>query len=210
MKQLYLDLLLVLILLIPSELSGNQQIPPSGIPHLDSAAHYYNIGVKEKTAHNDGVYVKKFLRYVGLSEGYPWCASFSSYCIGVCKDIITKIKTASAIKSVNKDTYTEKEVRMKRVHPEPGTLAIWRHGNTASGHIGIVYCWNDISGQIIEGNSGNKVSFNVRKLEPRNYFRIRYFTPIYYKESKQKEIDNIVVEWLNNVKEGNLDFATTR
>lgn len=34
------------------------------------------IGVREKTGHNDGVLVEIFLKYCGLPKGQPWCAAF--------------------------------------------------------------------------------------------------------------------------------------
>jgi len=40
------------------------------------------IGIREKTGHNDGKMVETYLRYCGLPKGEPWCASFVCWCYG--------------------------------------------------------------------------------------------------------------------------------
>lgn len=40
------------------------------------------VGIKEKTGNNDGPEIKKFLAYVGLPEGNPWCAAGQCFCHG--------------------------------------------------------------------------------------------------------------------------------
>jgi len=37
------------------------------------------IGVREKTGHNDGIRVEAYLASVGLKKGLPWCAAFVSW-----------------------------------------------------------------------------------------------------------------------------------
>ncbi len=37
------------------------------------------VGVREKTGHNDGTAVEGYLAYVGLKKGNPWCAAFVSW-----------------------------------------------------------------------------------------------------------------------------------
>jgi hypothetical protein len=53
-------------------------------PIRDKVAQIYTaqIGVREKTGHNDGIMVEIYLHYVGLSKGQPWCASFVCWCYG--------------------------------------------------------------------------------------------------------------------------------
>lgn len=38
------------------------------------------VGVREKTGNNDGPEVRMYLREVGLSEGYPYCAAGLTWC----------------------------------------------------------------------------------------------------------------------------------
>jgi hypothetical protein len=37
------------------------------------------VGVREKTGHNDGAQVEAYLDYVHLKKGNPWCAAFISW-----------------------------------------------------------------------------------------------------------------------------------
>ena len=209
---LVLVLLFTLLFQLPDAICSEKKISLdyTRIPHLDTAIYYYNLGVKEKTNHNDGYYVEKFLKFVGLPKGNPWCAAFVSYCIGVCENIVTKVKSAVALQCTNKYTFSEKDVRLHKKTVEPGFLSLWGKGNTPKGHIGIVYAWKDIQGEIIEGNAANKVDFNIRKLEPRNYFRIRKFTPIYYTDEIQQYINTLDIKWINNIRESLSNFALTR
>jgi hypothetical protein len=39
-------------------------------------------GVRERTGKNDGLAVEKYLKYVNLSKGHPWCAAFLSWVYG--------------------------------------------------------------------------------------------------------------------------------
>jgi hypothetical protein len=40
------------------------------------------VGVMEKTGHNDGQVVEQYLAYVHLPKGEPWCAAFVSWVFG--------------------------------------------------------------------------------------------------------------------------------
>src|SRR5690606_36805732 len=40
------------------------------------------IGVREATGRNDGPRIREYLRYVGLGEGYAYCAAFGCWSIG--------------------------------------------------------------------------------------------------------------------------------
>lgn len=40
------------------------------------------VGVREKTGHNDGPMVERYLAYVRLQKGEPWCAAFISWVFG--------------------------------------------------------------------------------------------------------------------------------
>jgi hypothetical protein len=40
------------------------------------------VGVMEKTGHNDGPAVERYLDYVHLPKGEPWCAAFISWVFG--------------------------------------------------------------------------------------------------------------------------------
>lgn len=53
------------------------------------------VGVREKTGHNDGVQVEAYLKSVGLGKGYAWCAAFVHWCMVQAK-VPNKINGAAA------------------------------------------------------------------------------------------------------------------
>lgn len=174
-------------------------LPYTKIPHLDTAIYYLNIPVKEKTNSNDGYYVEKFLKYIGLGSGYKWCAAFSSYCIGVTKGIINKIKTSYATSFIKTYSINIKSVIRGEYYIPPGAIIILRNGSTRFGHVGFVYYWDKNSGQTIEGNANDRVSFMNRTYQPRNYQRIEAFTIIKYTLEIQKRIDTIKTKPILNI-----------
>jgi hypothetical protein len=49
-----------------------------------AAAHFCDVlKVREELGHNKGKFVNVFLKLVGLSPGYAWCAAFISACLDV-------------------------------------------------------------------------------------------------------------------------------
>ena len=148
--------------------------PYTTIPHLDTLLYYLNMGVKEATGHNDGYYVELFLKSVHGHKGDAWCAAFQSFCLSKNEEhgVLLATRSALAANFINKKSITAKSVLNGGVKIPPGTLGIMRHGSTIKGHIFAVYIWDKVHGQTVEGNSGNKVSFLERIIQPRNYFRI--------------------------------------
>ena len=73
MKNLLLPLLLLLLLCSQPVRAQN--------PDTLRAIYSAYVGVRERTNHNDGPEVERFLAHVGLKKGAPWCAAFVSYCL---------------------------------------------------------------------------------------------------------------------------------
>ena len=73
MKNLLLPLLLLLFLCSQPVRAQN--------PDTLRAIYSAYVGVRERTNHNDGPEVERFLAHVGLQKGAPWCAAFVSYCL---------------------------------------------------------------------------------------------------------------------------------
>jgi lysozyme len=102
---------------------------------LETARQY--IGVKEQ-AKNSGPEVEKFQKAVdGKAQGEPWCMSFTQFAIKSAESA-TKVdsKVFSSEHCLTVWNRSPKELRMSQ--PKPGSLVIWRHGNSSSGHVGIV------------------------------------------------------------------------
>lgn len=159
--------------------------------HLDTAYSY--LGVTEKTGNNDGKQVEIFLKSVGRKKGDSWCAAFVSYCLtvsgvmypktrsGLARDFATKTDKRLVIKAT--------DVILKKYKVVKGDLVVWQKGETVFGHIGMTTeDWNAIKGKTIEGNVSNKVSLMTRKIEPANYFRIKWFVKVKNEKDYSKYI----------------------
>lgn len=158
--------------------------PVNAQAHLDTARTY--VGVKEKTGHNDGYFVEKFLSSVKRKKGDAWCAAFVSYCLTQTKVKVPTIRSGLARDFKLKNSIAAKDVLRGKVTIPPGTLIIWQNGTTITGHVGIVISWQKASGTTVEGNTssgrkgsqadGDGVYVRQRTIQPGNYFRITSFT----------------------------------
>jgi len=113
------------------------------------------IGVREVGGPNKGADVERFQKAVdGKAQGESWCMAFSQFCI---KEVEDKLAVKSPVyKSEHCLTvWNQTSSLMRLKDPEPGCLIIWRHGKTASGHVGVVELVNgDGTVGTIEGNTG--------------------------------------------------------
>jgi len=155
--------------------------------HLDTAKSYDY--VVELTGRNDGKEVEMFLKSVGRTKGDAWCSAFVSYCLtvsgvlepktrsGLARDYATKTDKRLVIKAT--------DVILKRYKVVKGDLVVWQKGETIFGHIGMTTeDWQGIQGKTIEGNVSNRVRYMNRKIEPANYFRIKWFIKVIPKKEK--------------------------
>lgn len=70
-------LFIILLIVGCATRSYSQNVP---VRERVKSVYVSQIGVREKTGHNDGVMVETYLRYCGLPKGQPWCASFVCWC----------------------------------------------------------------------------------------------------------------------------------
>ena len=176
---------LVLPLLLAWQCSGLSQA------HLDTAKSYDY--VVELTGRNDGKEVEMFLKSVGRNKGDSWCAAFVSYCLTVSGVLEPKIRSGLArdfaTKTDKKLVIKATDVLLKKYKIVQGDLVVWAKGKTVFGHIGMTTeDWNAIKGKTIEGNVSNKVSLMTRKIEPANYFRIKWFVKVKNEKDYSKYI----------------------
>lgn len=169
---------------------------PSGLRpvHLAIALGYE--GTTELTGNNDGPEVEQFLSAVRLKAGNPYCAAFVSFVLDSAGRIrpVDRPQIRSALAS---DFITDLSIETRRVlrgteQIPPGTILIWRKGNTIYGHTGFVVEWDQAKGTTIEANTssgtygsqrdGEGVFRRRRSLQPGNYFRITHFTPVIYEQ----------------------------
>lgn len=159
--------------------------------HLDTARSYDY--VVERTGHNDGKEVEMFLKSVGRNKEDAWCSAFVSYCLTVSGVLEPKTRSGLArdyaTKTVKTLVIKASDVILKKYKIVQGDLVVWARGETVFGHIGMTTeDWQGIQGKTIEGNVSNRVRYMNRKIEPANYFRIKWFIKV--KPKKEKiEID---------------------
>ena len=148
------------------------------------------VGVREKTGRNDGKEVEMFLKSVGLSKGYPYCAAFVSYCLTQANVKKPVVRSAMARNFETRESIKAKDVLIGKNKVPPGSIIVWRKGSTVNGHAGFAVNWSGVKGNTIEANTssgekgsqsdGDGVFKRTRTIEPGNYFRITSFLPVTY------------------------------
>ena len=97
------------------------------------------IGVTEDKSKGDnrGKEVEMFQKAVdGKAQGESWCMAFVQFCI---KQVEERNKIQCLAYKSEHCLTVLRESKMKVVKdPQPGDLIVWRFGNTANGHVGIV------------------------------------------------------------------------
>jgi hypothetical protein len=137
-----------------------RNVPPASSPTdklLDVARSY--VGVREQGT-NRGREVEMFQRPIGGADGEPWCMSFAQFCIQKA-GAETKVDP-KVFRSEHCLTVWNKSPKSQQLSkPEPGSLVIWRHGNSSSGHVGIVEKVHpDGTFTTIEGNTSSGSGIN--------------------------------------------------
>ena len=120
---------------------------------------------------------------VGNPKGASWCAAFVKWCLDLANIKLPQKVTGLARSLRNKNTFSAMDVLNGKKKVKCGYIIIWQKGKTIYGHTGFADSdWDGIKGKTVEGNSsdGKKegVRFQTRMIEPFNYFRIKYFTPV--------------------------------
>jgi hypothetical protein len=130
------------------------------------------------------------IRHGGGKPPTSYCAFFVTYCIDSAKVKTPTVRTGLAECFITKTSIPAKDVTIGKYNPKPGTIIVWKDGETIHGHTGFVWEWYRNSGSTIEGNStggptGHKANgiwfHGCEIIQPLNYFRIVYFTPVGYK-----------------------------
>jgi ethanolamine utilization microcompartment shell protein EutS len=104
--------------------------------------------------HNRGPAVARYLKSVGLGEGYPWCAAFVYWCVDVAARRLNLpnplVKTAGVLEQWNHTTLRKLPPRATNI--EPGDLFVMDFG-AGRGHMGFVEQFSGTLLTTIEGNS---------------------------------------------------------
>lgn len=127
------------------------QESPKNIPTDITSVYLSQIGVREATGHNDGRDVEKYLRSVGLSRGYPWCAAFVHWCLDSA-GINNTINGAASSAHNSKDLVWYHKTQLKI--PEPGDVfTLWFTALNRIGHTGFFH--RKVNSSVYESVEGN-------------------------------------------------------
>lgn len=103
------------------------------------------VGITEVGGANRGQIVEMFQNAVdGKASGEPWCLGFVQFCLQMVDkeyDFVRQMKAAKAVVFETEHCLTlwnKSTVNQKKKLPESGTIVLWKHGDTTSGHAGIV------------------------------------------------------------------------
>lgn len=119
--------------------------------------------------------MEKFLQFVHVAKGNPWCASFAVYCCHVAaKELgvdcaVPKTASTSAI------ARWAKQNGNLLAKAEPGCIGLLRGNAYGTGYIHtyLVHTVNDDGTLVtVEGNLGNACRWNHRKSEGSDFARI--------------------------------------
>lgn len=116
------------------------------------------IGVRERTGNNDGVDVEKYLKSVGLTKGYAWCAAFVKWCYDKAGVNTTGINAmALSLHDKNKLVYYQNKIIKEPQKGDAFTLYYLKLGRI--GHTGFYDGrLNDVSYRTVEGNTNEQGS----------------------------------------------------
>lgn len=109
------------------------------------------IGVREIGGENRGPEVERFQKAVdGKAQGEPWCMAFVQFCLME----ITRGPIEIPVSEHCLTVWNRTPIRQRLFRPVPGSIMIWRFGDTTAGHVGIVTRSEDDYVWTVEGNTG--------------------------------------------------------
>jgi hypothetical protein len=156
--------------------------------HLKIAYSY--IGTTELTGNNDGPVIEYIIHRQGGAKGASYCSYFVSMCIDSAKVKEPSVRPGMAVGFIGKHSIPANDVLTGKTKVPPGTIIIWRKGESVHGHTGFVYEWGKRYGVTVEGNTssgqtgsqanGDGIWMRKREIQPMNYFRIICFTLVKY------------------------------
>src|SRR5690606_6071530 len=174
------------------------------------------IGVREATGKNDGPRIREYLRYVGLGEGYAWCAAFVCWSLGEAgmdnpkngwspalfpaKRIIWKKDQAYSSQSLRNKEQGSSLLLAPSVpapnQPQPGDVfGIYYSSLKRIAHCGFVDSWDGTWCITVEGNTGPDNAI-TRDGDPANPIRAGPAEGVYRKRRPVRTI-HAVANWID-------------
>jgi len=130
------------------------------------------LNVREKTGHNDGIAVERYLKSVNLKRGNAWCAAFMSW-LHIQLNIPNPESGYSPNYFVTNVVYRKTHKRITPFASRLGqVIGLWISSKGRIGHVGMITGETKLHYQTIEGNTnsmgsdeGDGVYRKIRKKE---------------------------------------------
>ncbi|QRY58295.1 CHAP domain-containing protein [Sphingobacterium siyangense] len=120
------------------------------------------IGVRETGGENKGPEISKYLAYVGLGDGYEWCAAFASWCYGQAGLSIPRSAWSPALFPKAR---RRPQNQIDKGYVKPADLfAIYSSQMKRIHHVGLVKVIQGPMLISVEGNSHDRVESRRRPL----------------------------------------------
>ena len=110
------------------------------------------VGVREKTGHNDGVEVEMYLKTTKLGPGYAWCSAFVKWCLIQC-GVPNKTITAWAATAINHNNYVFRNQKFLQEMMPGDVFTIWSYKYNRVSHTGFGH--QKLNAKIIRTVEGN-------------------------------------------------------
>jgi len=155
--------------------------------------YFAEIGVRERTGHNDGSRVEEYLRYVNLKKGDPWCAAFVCWVFGKAgienprtgwsPGLFTKSRVCWRRTGMGSVKYAVKKSKPAYIPKQGDVFGIWFPDKQRIAHVGFVDRWEDTWVTTVEGNTNEAGSregdgvYRKRRLTRSVWKVARWITP---------------------------------
>jgi hypothetical protein len=111
------------------------------------------VGVRERTGHNDGVQVEKYLGYCHLPKGSEWCSAFVSWCFGQAQIKTLRTGYSPAWYDKRRVIYRHGWAAPTQT-PQPGDLVLYFINYKGRiGHVGFFDKYGEKYCETVEGNT---------------------------------------------------------
>ena len=115
------------------------------------ATYTSQLGVRELTGNNDGIAVEKYLNYVWLKKGQPWCAAFVSWSFG--QNGIKKARSGGCVQLMEQGTTIYKSGVIRETPQKADVFFIYYAEKGRVAHTGFVDSWGEDFVTTVEGNT---------------------------------------------------------
>jgi hypothetical protein len=118
------------------------------------------VGIREEGGNNRGPLVEMMEDTIHEAHGMPWCMAFVQSMISYVEER-TGVKSLLPVSAGCLDVWNKSPALRANADPLPGAIVVWRHGDTAQGHTGILRSFPGKPHEtmsLVEGNTEAGVS----------------------------------------------------